>query len=105
MLCCLCCAGRVVTLPSAGDPLAGQQYIAAAELQAGRDGRNDRVVLGAALAQAAIQAYLKDEIQVRQQPPRHCSCGQLNCTYVLECVVCMSTGHKGCWRCGGCLSC
>uniref|UniRef100_A0A383V6U4 ATP-dependent helicase HrpB n=1 Tax=Tetradesmus obliquus TaxID=3088 RepID=A0A383V6U4_TETOB len=57
--------GRVVTLPSAGDPLAGQQYIAAAELQAGRDGRNDRVVLGAALTQAAIQAYLKDEIQDR----------------------------------------
>jgi hypothetical protein len=46
------------------DPLAGQQYIAAAELQAGRDGRNDRVVLGAALTTAAIQAYLKDEIQV-----------------------------------------
>ncbi|KAF6265234.1 ATP-dependent helicase HrpB [Scenedesmus sp. NREL 46B-D3] len=57
--------GRVVTLPSAGDPLAGQQYIAAAELQAGRDGRNDRVVLGASLTQAAIQAYLRDEIQER----------------------------------------
>jgi hypothetical protein len=64
--CVVWCAGRVVMLPSSDDPLAGQQYIAAAELQAGRDGRNDRVMLGAALTQAAIQAYLKDEVQVRR---------------------------------------
>ncbi len=51
-------------LPSASDPLAGNQYIAVAELLAGRDGRNDKIVLGAALTPAAIQAYLKDEIQV-----------------------------------------
>lgn len=47
-------AGRAVVLPSAGDPLSSQQYIAVAELQAGRGGSNDRITLGAGLPAAAI---------------------------------------------------
>jgi hypothetical protein len=61
-------SGRVVVLPSSSDPLSTCQYIAVAELLVGRDGRNDRVVLGAALTPAAIQAYLQDEIRVSVGP-------------------------------------
>lgn len=54
-----------MALPSASDPLAGQRYIAVADLQAGRDGRNDRVALGAALPPSAIDTYLSDEVATR----------------------------------------
>jgi hypothetical protein len=58
-------AGRVVSLPSQSDPLSSQQYIAVAELQAGRDGRNDRITLGAGLPAFAIDKYLSDEVVER----------------------------------------
>lgn len=54
--------GRSVTLPSASDPLASQQYIAVAELLTGRDGCNDRITVGAGLPPAAINTYLPDEV-------------------------------------------
>lgn len=58
-------AGRVVSLPSQSDSLSSQQYIAVAELQAGRDGRNDRIALGAGLPAFAIDKYLSDEVVER----------------------------------------
>jgi len=54
-----------VSLPSSADPLSSQQYIAVADLQPGRDGRNDRISLGAGLPAAAIQQYLSDEVAER----------------------------------------
>jgi hypothetical protein len=58
-------SGRVVALPSASDPLAGQRYVAVAELQAGRDGRNDAITLGAGLPSSAIDTFLADEVAQR----------------------------------------
>lgn len=43
-----------MSLPSPADPLCSQQYVAVAELQAGRGGSNDRIVLGAGLPPGAI---------------------------------------------------
>ncbi len=60
-----CVTGRVVTVSSTDDALVGSRYIAVAELLPGRDGRNDRVTLGAALSSEAIEAHLQDEIQAR----------------------------------------
>ena len=58
-------SGRVAKLFAGGDdPLSESQYLAVAELQAGKAGANDIIQLGAALSSKAIKNYLSEEIQV-----------------------------------------
>ena len=58
-------SGRVAKLFAGGDdPLSESQYLAVAELQAGRAGANDTIQLGAALSSKAIKNYFSEEMQV-----------------------------------------
>ena len=56
-------SGRAVRLLDPSDPLSRADYVAVADLTAGRDGRSDAIALGAALTLNAIRTHLKDDIK------------------------------------------
>ncbi|GBF89428.1 ATP-dependent helicase [Raphidocelis subcapitata] len=57
------CSGRPLRLLCPDDPLKAADYIAVAELSAGRDGRNDTCQLAAALSLSAIRTHLAADLR------------------------------------------